>query len=139
MKHKSFLMAMLLLPLLTNAAEEGVADEQSSKQIRQLFAEMTEAWRAGDGEAWASAFLPDADFTVWFGLQLHGQEAIAEGHQFIFDRFYANTSYELQVKDIRFLSPSAAVVHLNGSVVDFGEDLPEEPDSVPLAVLQKTP
>ena len=74
---------------------------------------------------------------MWFGLQLHGQEAIAQGCQFIFDRFYADTSYELTVRKIRFLSPVGAIVHLEGPVVAPGEGLPGEPDSVPLAVVQK--
>lgn len=136
MKTKVLLLAILLVQGLAYAqTDQGC--EQSSEEVRRLFSQMTQAWRSGDGAAWAAAFVPDADFTVWFGLQLHGQKAIAEGHQFIFDTFYANTSYELRVENIQFLSPTVAVVHLTGSVVAPGEDLPGEPDSVPLAVVQK--
>lgn len=110
----------------------------AESQISELFSKMTEAWENRDGVAWGESFVPDADFTVWFGMELEGKEAIAAGHQFIFDRFYGGTSYKLAVKKIRFLTPEIAIVHLVGSVVEQGEPLPAEPDSVPMAVVQKT-
>lgn len=128
-------LILVMTPILTWAAD-GSRDTDEA-EIRMIFEDLESAWKAGDGTAWGSAFLPDADFTVWFGLQIHGQEPIAKGHQFIFDRFYRDTAYELVVRKIRFLSSRAAVVHLEGTVLSQGESMPSEPDSVPLAVVQK--
>jgi len=134
-KRKVIILYLIATPTLTWA--EGGSRETDEVQIRQIFENLTSAWKAGDGQAWGAAFLPDADFTVWFGLRIQGQEPIAQGHQFIFDRFYKDTSYELVVRKIRFLSSSAAVVHLEGTVLNEGASMPSEPDSVPLAVVQK--
>ena len=128
-------LLVVAMPTAIWAGPDNRASEQA--EIHKVFSNLTSAWAAGDGKAWGSAFLPDADFTVWFGLQLQGREAIAGGHQFIFDRFYRNTRYELSVRQIRFLSDSAAVVHLEGTVLSKGETMPGEPDSVPMAVVQK--
>jgi hypothetical protein len=47
MKIRAILTARLFVPLLASA-EGNQSPEQDSKDIRQLFAGMTEAWRAGD-------------------------------------------------------------------------------------------
>lgn len=120
------------LPVVTSADDPG-----REAEIRDVVKRLSEAWRAGDGSAWAAEFADDADFTVWFGLRLRGKKDIAFGHQMIFDSFYANTAFELEVQGIRFLGDDYAVVHLAGSVVRDGESIPEEPDAVPIAVLER--
>lgn len=107
-------------------------------QISELFSRVSQAWNAGDGAAWGESFVVDADFTVWFGMELKVRKAIAGGHQFIFDNFYEGTRYQLVVRKVRFLTSEVAIVHLTGSVVWPGEPLPPEPDTVPMAVVQST-
>ncbi len=132
------LLVLLVLPLVFPV--RSVADDLQTKaelQISGVFDQLTEAWRIGNGIAWADAFVDDADFTVWFGLAIKGKEQIAWGHQLIFDSFYADTVFEFDIRQIRFIKPDVAIVHLSGSVVRNGENPPAEPDAVPMAVLEQ--
>lgn len=132
---KSFIVSAFLVcfaPMLSASPSE------AESQISELFSRMTQAWEDGNGAAWGESFIPDADFTVWFGMELEGRKAIAGGHQFIFDNFYGGTSYQLVVRKVRFLTSEIVIVHLTGSVVRPGEPLPQEPDTVPMAVVQST-
>jgi len=130
-----FLVVGLLTLSSALADENGRPDAEA--QILGVIGSLTEAWREGDGDAWANAFAEDAVFTVWFGMSLEGKEKIAWGHQLIFDSFYANTVFELDVKQIRFLGDDVAIVHLRGSVLKVGQAPPVEPDAVPIAVLNR--
>jgi uncharacterized protein (TIGR02246 family) len=113
------------------------ADATTEKGVLKVFDTLTEAWRNADGETWGEQFADDADFTVWFGLELKGREAIAAGHQYIYDGVYADTVFEFDVAQVRQLITDAVVVHLKGFVVSDGEQRPEKPDAVPVAVMQR--
>ena len=135
---KFTLIVLLVLPSVFSV--KSMADDsqtQAESQIAGVFDQLTEAWRTGNGNAWADAFVDDADFTVWFGLAIKGKEQIARGHQLIFDNFYADTVFKFDIRQVRFIKPDVAVVHLSGSVVRNGENLPAEPDAVPMAVLEQ--
>lgn len=113
---------------------DGSPDESAIKSVIHT---LGQAWRDGDGAAWGSCFTEDADFTTWFGLRLSGRNAISSGHQEIFDTFYANTEYDLRVESVKLLSDDIALVAMEGSVVEVGEDEPSTPQTVPLAVMRK--
>lgn len=110
---------------------------QDKDAIQSVFRGLTEAWEQADGNAWGSYFTEDADFTVWFGLHLKGRSEIADGHQWVFNTVYPNTRYEFTITDLKFIKPDVAIAHLNASVIKPGEDLPAEPNTLPVAVLQK--
>lgn len=131
---------VVLLTIVATSSAVGQAPDAAPDEsaVREVIAGLVNAWTAGDGERWASAFVEDADFVVWFGLSLSGREEIAWGHNLIFKEFYANTTFQMNVKKVRFLGPDVAVVHLEGSVTREGEELPEVPDAVPLAVMNRT-
>jgi uncharacterized protein (TIGR02246 family) len=112
-------------------------DVQDRSAVEAVVSGLERAWTAGNGQAWASYFAEDADFTVWFRLYLRGRDAIAAVHQEIFDSFYKNTKLRLDVPDLRFLRPDVAVVHFDGRIVGPGEQLPEQPQFVPVAVMTK--
>ena len=42
------------------------------------------------------------------------------------------------MRQVRFIKPDVAIVHLNGSVVKDGGSAPAEPDAVPMTVLELT-
>lgn len=130
---------VVLLLMVTVTTPVGADDLQAAeeKKITALFDQLESAWRAGDGNAWADAFVEDADFTVWFGLGLNGREQIAFGHQMIFDNFYAGTVFDMTIRQVRFVRPDVAIVHLNGSVLRDADTPPAEPDAVPMAVLER--
>ena len=111
-----------------------LADEEA---IADVVAGLTEAWGAGDAQAWAAHFAEDARFTVWFGLRLRGREEIAFGHNIIFDSFYSGTVFDLSIDDLMFPSKDIAVAQLSGQVLRDGESRTSEPDAVPLAVFRR--
>lgn len=135
------LRSAILLVLLITCFDVTAADEPPNVDelsVVSVFDRLSEAWNAGDGEAWAEEFASDADFTVWFGFRMKGQEDIAQGHQFIFDRFYNQTQIVMSVGQVRVIGEDAAVVHLGMSVIKEGEPPPEVPDTVPMVVLERT-
>lgn len=129
-----FLFLLIAWPVPASSTEP---DSRIEGEVRRVFTGLTEAWRNADGEAWGAHFADDADFTVWFGLELKGRQAISSGHQYIFDGVYANTAFELEIRQLRELGSDVVVAHLNGFVVKAGEVRSEKPDAVPVAVLQR--
>src|SRR5215510_10439758 len=120
------------------AAGRCVSDYMQDKSaISAVVSGLEHAWAAGDGQAWASYFAEDADFTVWFGLYLRGPEAIADVHQEIFDSCYRNTKLRLHIRDLRFLRPDIAVVHFDGRIAGAAGQSPEQPKFVPVAIMTK--
>src|SRR4051794_13162407 len=84
------------------------ADEEA---IRAIHRQMIDAWNQGSGESFAAPFTDDADFVVFEGTHLKGQQEIARFTQQIFDTVVKGTHLEGEVKFVRFLSPELAVMH----------------------------
>ena len=91
------------------AATTREADETAISRIIQ---QIEEAWNAGDGPASARPFAQDVDYMVWNGMYVKGRQALAEGHQQIFDTIYKGSEILYQIKSIRFLRDDVAVVHV---------------------------
>jgi uncharacterized protein (TIGR02246 family) len=91
--------------------ETNAADEAS---IRENVSQMEFGWNTKSGALFAKPFAVDADYVVVNGMHLRGREAIDQGHQRIFDTFYKNSTLSLSIKQIRFLRPDVAVVHVVG-------------------------
>jgi uncharacterized protein (TIGR02246 family) len=56
------------------------SERQSDKDeeaIRELLDRQVTGWDAGDAEAYASAFTPDADYVTFLGSHYTGRDAIA--------------------------------------------------------------
>lgn len=89
---------------------EGGDDALLRENVRQLEA----GWNAKSGAAFAKPFAEDADYVIINGSQIKGREAIAEGHQRIFDTIYKDSTLTLSVKQVRMLRADVAVVHVSG-------------------------
>ena len=85
-----------------------VADEDA---IRAILHRMIEAWNAGDGTAFAAPFTDEVDFVVWEGTHLEGRQELAVFTQQIFDTVVKGSRLEGEVKFVRLLSPTLAVMH----------------------------
>jgi uncharacterized protein (TIGR02246 family) len=118
-------------------ASEFQISEHDAAEIRAIIAGMTDAWAAGDGNAFGRHFAADADYTVWNGRYLRGREAIAEGHTRIFNTVYKDTRLRLDVTNIRLVRPGVAVAHAVGSVVGKDESFPDRPTVTPVFVLTR--
>ncbi len=82
---------------------EGVAAE--------LIGRLERAWNEADGRAFGEPFAPDADFLTIRGEHLYGREAIAAGHQAIFDSIYKGSSTDFELTGARVLSEDVILAH----------------------------
>ncbi|MCU1645182.1 MAG: hypothetical protein JWN03_5457 [Nocardia sp.] len=85
--------------------------------IRDLFDSTTSAWEAGDAQAYAAAFAPDADYVTWFGQHLKGRAAIEDSHAPLFAKYLKGTRTDGEITSLRFVTPDVAVVHGKGALV----------------------
>jgi uncharacterized protein (TIGR02246 family) len=122
MKRPNRIQTILPLFFLTVCAFTVVAQEAKTSKtqaedeaaIRENVKQMESGWNTKSGAAYAKPFTEDADFVVINGMHIQGHEAIEKNHQRIFDTIFKNTTVSLTVKQIRFLRPDVAVVHVSG-------------------------
>jgi uncharacterized protein (TIGR02246 family) len=78
-----------------------VTDTDTRTIAAALVGELERAWNRGDGRSFGAAFTDDADFVDIRGSHHHGRDAIAHGHQAIFDSIYRGSSvlYEITTSD----------------------------------------
>lgn len=75
--------------------------------------QLEDAWNAADGAAFAAPFAPDADFVNIRGDLHTGQQAIAAGHQGIFDTIYAGSTVRYDVRQARELTAGVILAHVD--------------------------
>ena len=85
------------------ASAENVANE--------LFGRLERAWNGADGRAFGEFFSDNADFVDIRGEHHRGQEAIAAGHQAIFDSVYEGSSTNYELIQARELSDDVILAH----------------------------
>ena len=77
----------------------------------ELIRRLQRAWNQADGQAFGEPFAPDADFVDIRGEHHRGREAIAAGHQAIFDSVYEGSSVEYELTQARELSGEVILAH----------------------------
>ena len=102
-----FMLGFQTMPLLDGRPADEAAIREGVKQLET-------GWNTKSGALFAKPFTDDADYVVINGLYIKGRNAIETGHQRIFDTIYKDTTISLTVKQIRFLRPDVAVVHVSG-------------------------
>ena len=93
-------------------AQDGRAADEAA--IRESVKQMETGWNTKSGAVFAKPFAEDADYVVINGMYIKGRATIESAHQRIFDTIYKDTNITLVVKQIRFLRPDVAVVHVEG-------------------------
>ncbi len=87
-----------------------------SDEIKALWQRMAEGWAAGSGERFAAVFAPDTAFVNVRGEEQHGREAVAKGHQMLFESRFRDTTLTVDEPAIRFVNDDVAVVHVVSTV-----------------------
>ena len=108
-------LAALAACALCAAAPAASADGADEAAIRENVRQLEAGWNAKSGAQFAGPFADDADYVVINGSHIKGREAIARGHQRIFDTIYKKSTIGLSVKQVRMLRPDVAVVHVTGT------------------------
>ena len=108
-------ITLLLLTFSIHATAQQNNRAADEAALRDAVKQLETGWNTHSGAAFAKPFADDADYVVINGRYIKGREAIAKGHQQIFDTIYKDTTIDLTVKEIRFLRPEVAVVHVEGT------------------------
>lgn len=121
---KTFVFVTLLMlgfsgPVVDTPNADEAAMRESVKQLET-------GWNTKSGALFAKPFAEDADYVVINGMYIKGRTIIETQHQRIFDTIYKDTTLSLTVKQIRFLRPDVAVVHVSGQRVGPGKDHNQE-------------
>ena len=80
--------------------------------VSDLIAGLEDAWNAGDGPAFAQPFAQDADFVNIRGEHFRTREAIAKGHQGIFNTIYKGSIVRYQVAGVREIAKGILLAHV---------------------------
>lgn len=113
-------------------------EDADMEAIHALSERLTDAWKEGDGAAFAEQFTENADYVVYDGSHLTGRAEIAQRHQELFDTLLRGSHIESQIENIRFLSEDVAIVHSTGGVqLRWQRRLPSKRDSIQTHVAVK--
>jgi uncharacterized protein (TIGR02246 family) len=87
-------------------------DTTDHDRVEALLAALSDAWNAGDADAYGALFTEDATYVTFFGQISHGRAEIVEGHRWLFARMPGSrmTPGAKADREIRFLTPDTAVV-----------------------------
>ena len=84
--------------------------------VANVVNELEKAWNAADGVAFARPFAGDADFVNIRGEHHRTREAIAKGHQAIFNSVYKGSVVRMQVAAVRTLAPTVLLAHVKSTL-----------------------
>ena len=90
--------------------------DPGDQTVANIVNELERAWNAADGVAFARPFADDADFVNIRGEHHRTREAIAKGHQAIFDSVYKGSVVRLQVAAVRTLAPAVLLAHVKSTL-----------------------
>jgi uncharacterized protein (TIGR02246 family) len=107
-------VSLIAMQRMTLQEETTVTNTSTAEALvlREVVAAVEAGWNAGDGDSFAAPFAEDADYVIADGRYINGRQAIAQGHQQIFETIYRNTHNVGTVQHIRFLGDDIAVVHV---------------------------
>lgn len=89
--------------------EAAITDEhQTGETVARAF---VAAWNAGDAEALAACFTPDADFVNVVGIWWTSARQIRKAHDYGFRRIFQNAHLAIQTLKLRALTQDIHVVH----------------------------
>ena len=84
--------------------------------VASLVDHLEQAWNRADGAGFAQPFAEDADFVNIRGEHARSREAIARGHQVIFDTIYKGSVLHSELADVRRIAPSVLLAHVKSTL-----------------------
>jgi uncharacterized protein (TIGR02246 family) len=112
-------------------------DPQLQSDVRALFDQVEDAWRAADLKRYAGYYLADAGYIDRVGELFDGRAAIEAGHAEGFAGAFAGTTMRVTPVRIRRLCDTHVLVHAKLHTTTSGDDAGV--DAVTTALLQQTP
>lgn len=121
---KTFVFVTLLMLGFSGPAVESQSADEAA--MRESVKQLETGWNTKSGALFAKPFAEDADYVVINGNYIKGRAVIEAQHQRIFDTIFKDTTLSLTVKQIRFLRPDVAVVHVSGQRVSTAKELNQD-------------
>ncbi len=115
-KTTKILTVSLMMILCACTAFAQKTDAKDEALIRANIEQVTKGWNMKSGAEFSKPFAENADYVVINGMHVKGRADIAKIHQQIFDTIYKDSSLAAAVKQIRFLRPDTAFVHLESNL-----------------------
>jgi uncharacterized protein (TIGR02246 family) len=84
--------------------------------VSALIVRLENAWNEKDGAAFAQPFAEDADFVNIRGEHFRTREAIADGHQGIFNTIYKGSVVRYELSGVRALAPGILLAHAKANL-----------------------
>lgn len=88
----------------------------AAQELEQTFSGLSEAWKTGDGSAFADWCTDDVDFINILGMHVHGRSAVAELHDRIFQGPYKDSTVRFTIENVRSIAPDSVLVIAPGQV-----------------------
>jgi uncharacterized protein (TIGR02246 family) len=101
----------------------------SADPIMDLVTAATAAWSAKDASAYAASYAEDLQAVGPLGALLAGRDAFRAQHVFLFDGPFAGSTQTIQVRDVRFLTGTIAIVAQDVSLSGYAFLPPGLPSS----------
>ncbi|MDT5277908.1 MAG: hypothetical protein QOG95_4840, partial [Mycobacterium sp.] len=83
----------------------GIERRSDEEAIGDLLDRQVAGWNAGDAEAYAGVFTPDADYVTFLGSHYRGREAIAASYVPLFTKLLKGSRLATEITQLRFLTP----------------------------------
>jgi uncharacterized protein (TIGR02246 family) len=106
---------------VTMSIAQGSATEDD-KALRTIVQTLEDGWNAGDATKFASPFAENADYVIVNGQLIRTRAVIDFGHKQIFGAVYKGSKNKATIKQIRFIRPDVALMHVEWNLV-YGEKL----------------
>jgi len=117
-------------------SQHAASDSQAIAQV--IMQRLQVAWNRADGAAFGEPFTANADFVAIRGDLHTGREAIAAGHQQIFDTIYAGSTASYEVLQARELDERVIVALVRGLIdVPGGPLAGEHASTITLVLLNQ--
>ncbi len=94
------------------------------RDFEKIVTELQEAWNAGNGQAWAAKYAPDAFMINTFGVLVRNSDGIQSTQQQLFQGPLRGSRLHVSVRDIRMLNGSNAVMETDVDIIQITSMLP---------------
>ena len=103
--------------------------------VAALVQRLESTWNRAEAAGFAAEFAEDADFVNIRGDYFSGRDAVARGHQHIWQGIYAGSTIRYSVVRLRELAPTVLLAHLDAHLHVPAGPLAGDVSAIPSLVL----
>ena len=105
--------------LMSTNQPAAAAAPDADADIRAIIADQAAAWNRHDAAAWASRFVPSAEFINILGTPFSGKPAIEGITARIFASIFKESHDSVSVQKIIYVTPELAIAHYEHAVSNY--------------------